>query len=91
MEKILLKDYYKPEELLNYDSLTKNHLLNKHENYKGVLVVVRERKLRQFYGMNNKDVLLKSLVYYNDKSKKTEAHWFYIDDIKKTIEIGKAA
>lgn len=75
------KDFYKPDVLNGSTEMYVQHLIGKYEKYFGILEVVRFGiPLR--YGINTKEVLEKSLQYYNKQSD-TSAHWYYMDDVLK--------
>lgn len=80
----MLKDHYKPETIDTFSDLLIRHLLNKYENKKGILVVLKDNH-SDYSGINDKEVLKDSLRNYNSQAG-TSAHWFYIKDLQRKEE-----
>ncbi len=84
---LTLREYYKPEHLTDMSELLTLHLLNKHEHKKGILMIKRfGTNNAEYFGMNDRTILQKSLAYYNSLPK-TSACWFYTEDLIKRNEI----
>lgn len=74
------KDYYDKSIPDKMPLLLKYHLLNKFEKYAGIVEIISEGHPR-YIGTSNKEVLVKSIEYNNEKEN-SSAKWFYIKDIK---------
>ncbi len=75
------KDYYAPSLCEGMPQMVVEHLLGKYEAKPGILVIEREG-IPQYYPVDTKEVLQKSIEYFNNM-KGHSAKWFYIKDLQK--------
>jgi hypothetical protein len=80
---IKIKDYYKPDFLKSQGILLLFHLLNRFENRKAIIVVMKEN-IPSYSATNLKEVLVDKLSLYNQRNDYS-AFWFYVEDLKKQI------
>ena len=80
-----IHDYHTSEIKQRVPELLRKHILVKHEKDHGVIIIEEQDRFCRTFGMNNKDLLEKSIEYYIKKDK-TKVYWCYMKDIAKSLE-----
>lgn len=79
-----IKEYYSPGVIAEIPPDVRSHLVKACTGKHGIIEVKRG-KISSYFGVSDKDVLEKSLAYFNGQHTYS-AKWFYFKDLLKSME-----